>query len=79
MIYLNAKRKAEESTATLEAARDKLVALTSHPSESGSGVMVTRFWKQGNVDYKRVPELKGVNLDQYRGKGREETRVTVTK
>lgn len=77
--YLDAKRKAEEATATLEAAREQLVALTSHPSESGAGVTVTRFWKQGSVDYKRVPQLAGVNLDGYRGKGREEVRVTVAK
>ena len=77
--YLNAKRMAEEATATLEAAREQLVGLTSHPSESGAGVTVTRFWKQGNVDYKRVPELDGVSLDGYRGKGREEVRVTVAK
>lgn len=79
VIYLNAKRKAEEATAALEAARDGLVVLASHPSESGAGVTVTRFWKQGNVDYKKVPELKAVSLDQYRGKGREEVRVTVVK
>ncbi|MBU0593847.1 MAG: YqaJ viral recombinase family protein [Gammaproteobacteria bacterium] len=79
VFYLNAKRKAEEATATLETARERLVALASHPSESGAGVTVTRFWKQGNVDYKRVPELKGVDLDQYRGKGREEVRVTIVK
>jgi putative phage-type endonuclease len=79
VFYLNAKRKAEEATTTLETARERLVALASHPSESGAGVTVTRFWKQGNVDYKRVPELKGVNLEGYRGKGREEVRVTIAK
>lgn len=79
VFYLNAKRKAEEATATLEKARGGLVALASHPSESGAGVTVTRFWKQGNVDYKKVPELNGVDLDPYRGKGREEVRVTVAK
>lgn len=77
--YLNAKRKAEDATATLEAAREQLVALASHPSESGAGVTVTRFWKQGNVDYKRVAELDGVSLEGYRGKGREEVRVTLAK
>lgn len=77
--YLDAKRKTEEATAILETARVQLVALASHPSESGAGVTVTRFWKQGNVDYKRVPQLAGVNLDGYRGKGREEVRVTVAK
>ena len=38
---------------------------------------VTRYWKPGNVDYKRVVELKGVDLELYRGKGREEVRVTM--
>lgn len=36
----------------------------------------TRFWKAGNIDYKRVPALKGVDLDAYRGKPREEVRVS---
>ena len=38
---------------------------------------VTRYWKAGNVDYKKVVELQGVDLERYRGKAREEVRVTV--
>ena len=34
------------------------VDLSVHPKESGRGVVVTRFWKAGNLDYKKVPELK---------------------
>jgi hypothetical protein len=52
------------------------VALAGHPREQGAGVCVTRFWKAGAVDYKRVVELRGVVIEQYRGKGREEVRVT---
>jgi len=37
---------------------------------------VTRFWKVGNVDYKKVPALKDMDLSLYRGKAREEVRVT---
>jgi hypothetical protein len=33
---------------------------------------LVKLWKQGNVDCKKVPELAGVNLERYRGKGREE-------
>jgi len=55
------------------------VGLAQHPSESGYGVTVTRFWKQGGVDYKRVPELQGVDLDVYRAKPREEVGVSVVK
>ena len=40
---------------------------------------VSRYWKTGAVDYKKVPELAGVDLEQYRGAEREETRVTVLK
>jgi hypothetical protein len=42
-------------------------------------VNVVKLWKAGNVDYKAIPQLKGVNLDRYRGKGREEVRVSVVK
>jgi putative phage-type endonuclease len=78
-LYLAAKRKAEEATTELETVRERLVALANHASETGYGVTVTRFFKQGNVDYKRVPELKCVQLDDYRAAGRVEVRVTVVK
>jgi predicted phage-related endonuclease len=78
-LYLTAKRKAEEAATELETVRERLVALASHASESGYGVTVTRFFKQGHVDYKKVPELKTVQLDDYRAAGRVEVRVTVAK
>ena len=78
-LYVSTKRKAEEAATELETMRERLVALASHASESGFGVSVTRYWKQGNVEYKKVPALKGVDLNAYRGVGREEVRVTVEK
>jgi hypothetical protein len=75
--YAQAKQTAQASDAALEGAKEVLVALARHPKETGAGVSVTRFWKAGSVDYKRVVELKGVDLEQYRGKAREEVRVTV--
>lgn len=74
--YAQAKQAAQASDEALEAARQALVALARHPREQGAGVAVTRFWKAGNVDYKKVIELRGVDLEQYRGKAREEVRVT---
>ena len=76
--YRTAKTAVEAATERLEAAKLALVALACHAKESGAGVSVTRFWKAGNVDYKKVPALRGVDLDAYRGKGREEVRVTAT-
>ncbi|NMQ05926.1 hypothetical protein E4Q08_11960 [Candidatus Accumulibacter phosphatis] len=75
--YVSLKRDADALVARLESAKDRLLELSTHPSEAGFGVSVTRFWKQGNVDYKRVSELQGVNLEAYRQKGRFETRVSI--
>jgi putative phage-type endonuclease len=77
--YLEAKQAADKTDTALEAARKALVGLLRHPRESGEGVNVVKLWKAGNVDYKQIPELRGVNVDRYRGKGREEVRVTVVK
>lgn len=77
--YVQLKAEAELLADRLDAAKEVLVALAEHPSEAGFGVSVTRFWKTGSVDYKRVPELAGVDLDGYRQKGRFETRVSVGK
>ena len=33
----------------------------------------------GNVDYKKIPELKNVDLDQYRAKGYNKTTFRIEK
>jgi hypothetical protein len=77
--FVQAKRNADSADEALEAARQRLIDLARNLRETGSGVSVVKLWKAGNVDYKKVPELRGVDLDRYRGKGREEVRVTMTK
>ncbi|MBK6357121.1 MAG: YqaJ viral recombinase family protein [Betaproteobacteria bacterium] len=77
--YVQLKAEVELLAGRLDAAKEVLLGLAEHPSESGFGISVTRFWKAGSVDYKRVPELAGVDLENYRQKGRFETRVTVGK
>jgi predicted phage-related endonuclease len=76
--YIRAKQAAESAEAALDTAKQQLTALTQHPSESGFGVTVTRYWKKGAVDYRRVPELKGADLENYRGAAREEVRITAS-
>lgn len=76
--YALAKQASQASEEALDRAKAALVALAHHPRETGGGVAVTRFWKAGSVDYKKVPELKGVDLEQYRGKAREEVRVMLS-
>jgi putative phage-type endonuclease len=78
-LYRQAKQDADAATETLDRAKERLVGLASHASETGHGVTVTRFFKQGAVDYKRIPALKTVRLDDYRAAGRLEVRVSVAK
>jgi hypothetical protein len=75
---VQAKKVAEFADAALNAAKVELVGLAIHPKETGAGVSVTRFWKAGAVDYKKVRELEGVDLEPYRGKSREEIRVSIS-
>jgi putative phage-type endonuclease len=76
--FAEAKRNADAQAEQLEAARLALIALAQHPREQGAGVSVTRFWKAGSVSYAKIPVLKGLDLSSYRGKTREEVRVTAT-
>lgn len=75
--YLAAKRAADTTAKALDDAKAALIGLTDHAKEQGGGVSVTRLWKRGNVDYRRVPELAGVDLEHYRGAAREEVRVVM--
>lgn len=74
--YLELGTKYDELGTRYEEAKTRLAALATHAKEQGGGVSVAKFWKRGNVDYKRVPELAGVDLEAYRAKGREEIRVS---
>lgn len=77
--YIVLKGLAEDAATRADEAKAKLISLAVHSRESGSGVIVTRFYKQGSVDYKKVPELGSVDLEQYRCKAKEEVRVTIVK
>lgn len=76
--FAQAKQSADAADLALTAARDALVKLAVQPREQGAGVTVTRYWKAGNVDYKKVPALQGLDLSAWRGKSREEVRVTAS-
>lgn len=77
--YVEAKAAVDGAAVLLDAAKETLVALAGHTSEQGNGVTVTQYVKDGAVDYKKVPELKGVDLERYRGAARQEVRVTLSK
>lgn len=74
--YIQLRTAYDEAQRAAADAKDLLIALTSHASERGGGLSVTRYWKAGVIDYKKIPELKTLDLEAYRGAPREETRIT---
>ncbi len=64
--YVDAKRTADAVQRTLDDAKGRLIALTSHSSEAGGGVTVTRYWRKGSIDYSKIEELKAMDLEQFR-------------
>lgn len=77
--YLELKTAHDELSTKVDEVKARLVGLAGHAKEQGGGVSVTQLWKRGNVEYKRVPELANVNLDDYRGPNREEVRVSTAR
>ncbi len=75
-VYIEAKRASDQVQRTLDDAKGRLIALTSHSSEAGCGVTVTRYWRKGSIDYSKIEELRGRDLEQYRSAPRMETRVS---
>ena len=75
--YLALRTAYDELSAKVEEAKAQLAGLARHAKEQGGSVSVTRLWKRGNIDYKRVPQLVGVDLEPFRGEARAEVRVTI--
>jgi len=64
------KSRSELAASDLEEARANLIAAVGidHPRVLVGQVSLTRVTRAGNVDYKKVPGLAGVDLEKYRGK-----------
>lgn len=69
--YLAAKTVADDAKVDLDAAKAALIAHAEGmgvESCAGEHVTVSKIVRTGNVNYKKIPELEGIDLDQYRGK-----------
>ncbi len=65
--YKAASAALEAAEAAMETARSELLALVTESTE-GCGVKINKTERKGSVDYGKIPELKGVDLEQYRKK-----------
>lgn len=78
--YIEAKKLLDQSTknvADLKTEIEKLVAGIVRAEFGKTGLTVVRSYRKGNVDYKKVPELKGIDLEPYRGKSSMSLRINV--
>lgn len=68
--WLDLKRQADEIDMAMQTVRTSMIdlAMGSEKVETSCGVVVRQSKRAGNVDYKKVPELKGVDLEPYRNK-----------
>ncbi len=57
--------------------REKMIALAAGRSCKGGGVTLTKYHKKGTIDYKSVPVLEGIDLDEYRKPGTEQWRLSI--
>ena len=68
-----------EAKERVDEARRSLIDLSGDRDCEGGGVRVTQAERKGNINYKKVPSLDGVDLEQYRGKSSSYFRVAATK
>src|SRR5262249_30663005 len=64
--YREAKVRLEAATADEHKLRGILESLATAPGTYGCGVELLRSCRKGVVDYARIPERRGVDLDPYR-------------
>lgn len=79
MDWLRLKSEVDEGKKKQEACRQKLLALCDGKDALGFGIQVKSFVKAGSVDYSKVPELEGVDLDRYRKDSTIVSRITTIK
>lgn len=64
--YRQAKRIADDAERELEETRKVLTSIATSDCETGGGLRVQKIVRKGAVDYAKVPELTGVDLEPYR-------------
>lgn len=49
-----------------EELRNQLIFLSGESNTKGAGISLCQVLRKGNVDYAKIPQLKGIDLDQFR-------------
>lgn len=46
--------------------RETLITMANQADAQGGGIRLRKTTRQGNVDYSKIPELKGIDVEKYR-------------
>ena len=64
--YQQIKQIIQDMEREEEQVRQQLIVLSGGSNTRGSGISLCQVVRKGNVDYSKIPQLKGVDLDIYR-------------
>lgn len=64
--YQEIDSRIQELEKIKERIKNDLIFLCGELNSKGAGISLSKIERKGNVDYSRIPELEGINLDLYR-------------
>lgn len=59
----------ESKSKELESIRDQIIDKLPHTNVTHNGVKIFKAYRNGSIDYAKIPELKGINLEEFRKPG----------
>lgn len=72
-IIVNEMKQMEKQEEEL---RKQLIFLSGESNSKGHGISLCQVQRKGNVDYTKIPELKGIDLEKYRKPVTDSWRIT---
>lgn len=75
-LWITLSREIKGLVEEQEELKKKLVFLSGESNSRGGGISLCQVKRKGNVDYSKIPELQGVDLDAYRGEEITSWRIT---
>lgn len=64
--WLQVKHELENIEQEEKRLRDELIELANHQNSQGAGIRLTLSMRKGMIDYRSIPCLKEIDLEQYR-------------
>ena len=77
--YTKIDRQIKKLEEEKEMVRKDLLIESSHRNTMGNGVTITNYMRKGKVNYEKIPQLEGIDLEQFRDPPSESWLVRIEK